>query len=268
MAAVLANWGGYYSQSNYLTESRRMGLTLKPPHVNHAQHEFSVSYMDGKPVLFMGLDQVRDLSNRTQKRILKERPFSSFEDFLTRADPRLQEAQNLVKVEALEGFGTIPTLLHRLSLGGWQGGQLSLFGAPDVSQEDFSIAEKAQAQEEILGASVVAHRLELYTNQISESKAMTTVEAAGRIGQQARVAGIRQFWRRSSTSKGEAIYFMSLEDLEGTLQVVISAETYRRCRNELRLVGPFVVEGSMEMDSRQIEPSLRADRIWALDSTD
>jgi len=268
MAAVLANWGGYYSQSNYLTEARRMGLTLKPPHVNYAQHEFSVSHLDGKPVLFMGLDQVRDLSNRTQKRILRERPFRSFEDFLIRADPRIQEAHNLVKVEALEGFGTIPELLHRLNLGGWQGGQLSLFGAPDTSAEDLSIAEKARAQEEILGASVVAHRLELYSDQISESKALTTVEAAARIGQQVRVAGIRQFWRRSSTSKGEAIYFMSLEDLEGTLQVVISAEVYRRCRSELRLAGPFMIEGSMEMDSRQIEPSLRAERIWAMSSKD
>jgi DNA-directed DNA polymerase III PolC len=268
MAAVLANWGGYYSQSNYLTEARRMGLTLKPPQVNYAQHEFSVSYLEGEPVLFMGLDQVRDLSNRTQKRILKERPFRSFEDFLTHADPRIQEAENLVKVGALEGMGTIPALLHRLSLGGWQGGQLSLFGAPDTSAEDFSIAEKAQAQEEILGASVVAHRLELFTDQISKSKALTTVDAAGRIGQQVRVAGIRQFWRRSSTSKGDAIYFMSLEDLEGTLQVVISAEVYRRCRSELRLPGPYVIEGTVEMDTRQIEPSLRAERIWAVNSQD
>ncbi|OGO34905.1 MAG: hypothetical protein A2Z16_06685, partial [Chloroflexi bacterium RBG_16_54_18] len=268
MAAVLANWGGYYSQSNYLTEARRMGLKLKPPHVNYAQHEFSVSYQQGKPVLFMGLDQIRDLSNRTQKRILRERPFRSFEDFLTRTDPRIQEAENLVKVEALEGMGTIPALLGRLSLGGWQGGQLSLFGAPDTGAEDFSIAEKARAQEEILGASVIAHKLELFTDQISESKALTTVEAVARIGQQVRVAGIRQFWRRSSTSKGEPIYFMSLEDLEGTLQVVIIAEVYRRCRSELRLAGPYVIEGSMEMDTRQIEPSLHAERIWALNTPD
>jgi DNA polymerase III alpha subunit len=61
---------------------------------------------------------------------------------------------------------------------------------------------------------------------------------------------------------------MSLEDLEGTLQVVISAEVYRRCRSELRQAGPFVVEGSMEMDTRQIEPSLRAERIWSVSTPD
>jgi hypothetical protein len=31
MAAVLANWGGYYSQRIYLTEARRLGLKLHTP---------------------------------------------------------------------------------------------------------------------------------------------------------------------------------------------------------------------------------------------
>ncbi len=50
MAAVLANWGGYYSQRVYLTEARRMGLALRPPQVNYALPEFSVRYLDGSPV--------------------------------------------------------------------------------------------------------------------------------------------------------------------------------------------------------------------------
>ncbi len=37
MAAVLANWGGYYSQRVYLTEARRLGLTVRPPHVNYLE---------------------------------------------------------------------------------------------------------------------------------------------------------------------------------------------------------------------------------------
>jgi DNA polymerase III alpha subunit len=36
MAAVLANWGGYYSQRVYLGEARRLGLTVRPPHVNYS----------------------------------------------------------------------------------------------------------------------------------------------------------------------------------------------------------------------------------------
>ena len=40
MAAVLANWGGYYSQRVYLSEARRMGLKVRPPHVNHSGRNF------------------------------------------------------------------------------------------------------------------------------------------------------------------------------------------------------------------------------------
>jgi DNA-directed DNA polymerase III PolC len=56
MAAVLANWGGYYSQRVYLSEARRMGLTVRPPHVNHSARNFSVSDETGQKTLYMGLD--------------------------------------------------------------------------------------------------------------------------------------------------------------------------------------------------------------------
>jgi DNA polymerase III alpha subunit len=41
MAAVLANWGGYYGQRVYLTEARRMGLAIHAPQINYAMPEFS-----------------------------------------------------------------------------------------------------------------------------------------------------------------------------------------------------------------------------------
>ena len=81
MAAVMANWGGYYSQQVYLTEAKRIGLDVRAPHINYSQKEFSVTHLDGKRVLFMGLDQVRDLTSRTQQKIIKERPFSTLKSF-------------------------------------------------------------------------------------------------------------------------------------------------------------------------------------------
>jgi DNA polymerase III subunit alpha len=131
MAAVLANWGGYYRQSVYLNEARRMGLKLLPPHINFARREFSVHFQDGRPELVMGLDQVRELSRRTQAEILRKRPFHSLLDFLSRVDPRPLEAENLVQVGALEGFGTIPALLSQLKRGGWRPNQLPLFDLLD-----------------------------------------------------------------------------------------------------------------------------------------
>ena len=261
MAAVLANWGGYYSQRVYLTEARRLGLAIRPPHVSHAGRQFSLKYIEGQPVLFMGLDQVRDLTHRTQDGIQREQPFRSLDDFLARVDPRPVEAVNLVKIGALEGLGTIPALLHQLEGGGWRGGQLSFFSLDLSAGEDWSLSEKVTAQEEILGTGVIAHPLELAAKQIAAAGALTTVEAAARLGHRVRVAGMRQTWRRSVTAQGDYIYFMALEDLEGMLNVVIFADVYRSSRAAFSTPGPYIIEGMVELDREQGEPFIRAE--WA-----
>ncbi len=264
MAAVLANWGGYYSQRIYMNEARRMGLKLRPPEVNYAEREFCVKVLNGEQVLFMGLDQVRELTQRTQAAIVRNRPYSSLADFLTRVDPRPVEAENLVKVGALESFGTIPQLMRQLEHGGWQGGQLSLFSLGESVEEDWDMAQKVAAQEEILGTGVIAHPLELAEKQIATAGALTTVDAAARLEQLVRVAGMRQTWRRSLTTRGDYIYFMSLEDLEGMLDVVITSEVYRRSKAALSTAGPYVVEGKVDLDSQRGEPFIRAEKIWSL----
>ncbi len=264
MAAVLANWGGYYSQRVYLTEARRMGLRLQPPHVNHAGREFSVVYTPAGPLLYMGLSQVKELTRRTQMRVLRERPFHSLPDFLARVDPRRQEADHLVRVGALEGLGTIPGLLAQLKTSARRPGQLALFDAPAESAEDWTTAEKVAAQEMLLGASVTAHPLELVAERIGRAGALTTVGAAGRVGQRVRVAGMRQTWRRTRTAKGGYLYFMALEDLDGMLDVVISGEVYQRHRTAFSGPGPYVLEGTVELDTRRGEPFIRAERAWPL----
>jgi DNA polymerase III subunit alpha len=262
LAAVLANWGGYYSQQVYLTEARRLGLALRPPNVNYAVNEFSVRFLEGQPVLFMGLNQVRELTRRTQLRIMLNRPYKSLLDFLARADPRPVEASNLARAGALEGFGAIPSLLRQLDSRGWRGGQLPLFELDASSDEDWSLEQKAAAQLAVLGVSIVAHPIELHAEAIASADALTTVEAAARLGERIRVAGMRQTWRRSRTASGDYIYFMALEDLEGMLEVVIYGEVYRRNRASLSGPGPYVLEGVVELDTVRGEPFIRADRVW------
>ncbi|MGQ0605316.1 MAG: DNA polymerase III subunit alpha, partial [Anaerolineales bacterium] len=261
MAAVLANWGGYYSQRVYLTEARRMGLRIHPPHINHSRQEFSVVYDNGAPHLYMGLNQVRDLTQRTQQSILRERPFHSLHDFLVRVDPRAQEVENLVRVGGFDGLGIIPALLRQLTTKDWQPGQFALFGVEDAGGDDWSPTEKVIAQNELLGASVSAHPLELVAEQLNGT--LTTVEAVARLGQRIKVAGMRQVWRKSRTARGEDIYFMTLEDLDGMLDVVIFGDVYRRHRNIISAsAGPYILEGLLETDPEREEPVLRAERVW------
>jgi error-prone DNA polymerase len=264
MAAVLANWGGYYSQRVYLAEARRMGLTIRPPHVNHSQREFCVVYPQGEPALFMGLDQVRDLTRRTQERILACQPFKTLDDFLQRVDPRRQEAENLARVGAFAGLGVIPVILKRLESGDWRAGQLSLFPWDGSIGEDWSLNEQVAAQETILGISVSAHPLELFASQIAGAGAITTVEAASKVGEKICVAGMRQSSHRGRTGKGDLMLFLTLEDLEGTLDAVVFPDTYRRSYQALASSGPFLFTGTVEMDAGRGEPLLRAEKIEKL----
>ncbi len=264
MAAVLANWGGYYSQRVYLSEARRLGLKVRPPHVNHAAGQFSVCYPGGEPLLYMGLDQVRGLTRRTIERIRRLRPFTSLEDFLARVDPHRQEAETLARCGALEGLGSIPALLARITPGGWRAGQPALFELQAEDAADWSVEQKVVAQQEILGVSLEAHPLELLAGKIAAARAVSTLNAAARIGQRVTVAGLRQVSRRTRTAKGEWMYFLTLEDLDGLLDVVFFPDAYRRNRAALQGGGPWLISGTVEIDAERGEALLRAERAALL----
>jgi DNA polymerase III alpha subunit len=263
MAAVLANWGGYYSQRVYLSEARRIGLRVRPPHVNYSGHNFSVRKLldSDERALFMGLDQVKELTQRTIKRIMQFSPFVSLEDFLTRVDPRAQEADNLARVGALDGLGKIPAILRRLQNGGWQQNQMSLFDWTDTSEEDWTLGQKVHEQLDILGASLDAHPLELVSEKIVGVGAITTLEAVERIGRRVTIAGVRQTSHRSRTAKGDSMLFLTLEDLYGTLDAILFPEVYRHATLIIDSTQPFLITGVMEMDAERGEPFLRAEKV-------
>lgn len=264
IAAVLANWGGYYSQRVYLMEARRLNLPVRPPHINHSQPNFSVSYDTQGLTLFMGLDQVKGLTHRSQERIIRQRPFHSLDDFLSRVDPRLAEAEALIKVGGLAGLGSIPAHLARLKQGGWQARQPSLFEWGTAADDDWSLNEKVAAQEEILGLGIDAHPLELIADKVAASGSIPSIEAAARSGQRVRIAGVRQTMHRSRTAKGETMAFLTLEDLEGMLDVVFFPDAYKRCRQVLSSSAPVLVEGIIDYENDSAEPILKAERAWKL----
>ncbi len=266
LSAVLANWGGYYSQRVYLMEARRLGFPPHPPHINFSGRECTVVYPNHGSSLYLGLNQVRDLTGRTIQKILQQRPFQSLEDFLLRVNPRLVEARNLIRSGGLDGLGAIPNLLHQLETGSRRPGQPSLFDVEPVLEEaDWPLTERAAAQQEILGVSVDVHPLDVYASQLKQTKAVSTVEALDTIGQKVVVAGVRQSHRRSKTSSGEWMAFLTLEDFDGMLDVVLFPAVYRYTRREVFSENrPLIVEGVMEADSEREDPFLRAERVHLL----
>ncbi|NUM49217.1 MAG: hypothetical protein HUU38_31335 [Anaerolineales bacterium] len=266
MAAVLANWGGFYSQRVYLNETRRMGLTVRPPHINHAGPEFKVAYPKGEPVLYMGLNQVRDLTRHTQARILAHRPFRTLEQFLTQVDPRPKEVENLIRVGALAGLGTISGLLARVQKGTWHHAQPFLFALDDgePAEETWTLAERIAAQQEILGASLDAHLLELLPPALLTELEPTPIEhALQQPGETVRVLGIRQTFQRFFHA-GEMRSVLELEDLSGVIPVVFSPALHRRYQKELNSRAPLLITGEIQVDPLWFEGVLVAQRVQVI----
>ena len=266
MAAVLANWGGYYSQRVYLGEARHMGLKVRPPHINHSAHNFTVKNLNGleERALFMGLNQVKELTQQTIQRMIRFAPFQSVEDFLTRVDPRAQEAENLARVGAMEGLGNIPSILRHLQSGAWQQNQMSLFGWTDSGEEDWSLQQKVDAQLELLGVSIAAHPLELIADKLNGTGAISTVDAVARVGRRVTVAGVQQASHRTRTTRGDML-FLSVEDLQGTLDAILFPEVYRQAKISISSAKPFVLTGVMETDTERGEPYLRVEKVVAVE---
>jgi DNA polymerase III alpha subunit len=69
---------------------------------------------------------------------------------------------------------------------------------------------------------------------------------------------------RSRTAKGEAMMFLSLEDLAGMLNMVLFPGVYRQSRGFIHSSDPLLVTGLVEMGAGHGESLLRAKKVTRL----
>jgi DNA-directed DNA polymerase III PolC len=182
LCARLADWGGFYHQAVYIAEARRLGIAVRPPHVNHSSRHFDLEYegedAESKPVLWMGLGQVRDLRAAAIDSLLAERargPFRGLDDLLRRTPLQQKEATHLIRCGALDGLGgsraALLAELQRIERGGL--GQLgfAFLSATDAAE---SAAERLAWEEQVLGLPVSVHPLAA----VQQSPGGSTVTAA------------------------------------------------------------------------------------------
>jgi DNA-directed DNA polymerase III PolC len=262
MCAVLGFGGGYYSQRVYLMEARRLGLKVNPPHVNHSNERFRTIYPNGLPILYMGLGQIRDLTQKTIRKIIDQRPFYSLDDFLIRVDPHRKEVRNLLLCSAFDGLTTIPAGLDHIQHHHIPG-QFNLFSEP-LTDEDWDLTQKAKAAQEVLGISLEISPLEQFADQIQSVGAVSTLEAENLIGEKILLAGMRQAFRRFRNKSNQMLGLLTLEDLEGSISVFFPPDIFRQSQETLAEQGPFLVEGYVEKDERSHRVRVIAKRIHLL----
>jgi DNA polymerase-3 subunit alpha len=134
-----------------------------------------------------------------------------------------------------------------------------MFEWADSSEEDWTLQQKVDAQLELLGASIAAHPLELIADKLNGTGAVSTVDAVASVGRRVTIEGVQQASHRTRTARGD-MPFLSVEDLQGTLDAILFPEVYRQAKTSISSTKPFLLTGIMEMDTERGEPFLRVEK--------
>ncbi|MDY6847214.1 MAG: hypothetical protein SVP52_08775, partial [Chloroflexota bacterium] len=79
-----------------------------------------------------------------------------------------------------------------------------------------------------------------------------------------RVAGMRQTYRRIRTKSKHMMAVLTLEDMEGSLQIFIPPYLYRKNHLALQEFGPFIIEGVIQRDPERQSIKMTAEKIVLL----
>ncbi len=293
MAALLTN---EMSNSDkivkHFAECKEMGIRILPPDINASHLHFVAS---GSNIKF-GLAAIRNVGESAIRSILDCRqevgPFSSFHQFCESVDLR---AVNKRVLEALIKSGCFDSLgYHRKSLAedlddaleraqraqrDRMVGQGALFGdelaaldsqGKDVRDEgEWEERLKWRYEKEALGYYVTGHPLQDYEQEL----ARFTQQTASQIGEdtsgkEVAVGGVISSLRLLRTRKGDTMATFQLEDLTGSVEVLLWPKDYQRYQSLLDGDSPVLVRGRCEVDGKGLTRLLCSEivpfeRLWS-----
>ena len=168
LCARLADAGGFHHPAVYMAEAARLGIAVRPPHVNFSDRAFSLTYEHApdseQPVLWMGLGQVRDLRAASIAAICAERaaaPFAGVGDLLARVPLTPKEIDHLIRCGALDGLGASRRAMLGEAKAGRGGARQLRFDFLDEPTAAESPAERVAWETELLGQPLSVHPLAL-----------------------------------------------------------------------------------------------------------
>jgi error-prone DNA polymerase len=242
IASVISNQGGFYSTFAYLSEARRMGLSLLLPDVNASEW----TYTGHDRTIRIGLMQVKTLPDSLGKRIVEERNnggrFRSFQDFLNRVKPEPAEARTLVRAgccDSLAGDLTRPALLWRLYAGEHTRSPLPI-------PEDYPSSIKLAHERDTLGLLASRHPLELYAGELHHLPHIPGSAMARSVGQTVTMVGWLITEKFAETKQGLPMEFATFEDTTALYDATLFPDVYRRCCHLLSGDCPYVLRGLVE----------------------
>ena len=162
LCARLMGWGGFHHQSIYIAEAIRLGIPVRPPHVNYSRALFTLTE---PKTLWMGLGQVRELRSASAEAIIQEREggaYAGLRDLLARVPLQPKEITHLIQCGALDGLGSSrAALLLEAEDVRHAGSALQMafpFEEPDVAAE--APGQRLAWEMELLGQPLSVHPLD------------------------------------------------------------------------------------------------------------
>ena len=266
-----------------VAECRRMGIEVLPPDVHRSHLEFTV---EGDAIRF-GLLAVKNVGQGAIESILAAREdgdtFRSLTDFCTRIDLRLANRkvlEALAKVGALNAFGHPAQVLLGLEDGVAAAqatqrdrisGQTSLFdlGAADATAferplptaTEVPVRERLRWEKELLGLYLSEHPMGEVAERVSQfvSAYSTDLRDESLDGQRVVVAGIVTGRRIVVTKAKAAMAIVTMEDLQGSIEVVVFPRLYEQTGPTWRDGAILLVAGRVDHKGEEI--SLLADLV-------
>ncbi len=269
----------------YVADCRRMGIKVEPPDINHSGWDFTIQDCpDGSSAIRFGLGAVKNVGKAPVEAIMQargDRPFADINDLARRVDLRAvgkRSMECLIKVGALDAFGSRPALLAGLDLitsisgshfRAADMGQMSLFGAhtgiteeimlPKVPSE-VSRREILNWEKELIGLYVSDHPLSPVIDLLTEA----VTHFSGQLAEAAheekvRVAGLVTRIRPHQTKTGKMMGFVTLEDLQGNIELVVFPRTWEQYTEAFEVDRVLMIDG--KVDAQSGDPKVLVDVV-------
>ena len=288
MAALLSNELANTDKIQlFINECKRMGIEVLAPDVNESGVRFTVR---GGKIRF-GLAAIKNVGEIAVENVIRVRDaggrFQSFEDFCTRVDLRIvnrKVLECLVKCGAFDSLGELRAVvfaavecqMNRAASAqrDRERGQTALFDVEPVNAQhratgqppavDWSQSEMLAFEKELLGFYVTGHPLSQYAEvlrryELASSGQLTQLQD----GQMTRIGGIISKLTPKTTKQGRPMAIMTLEDLDGSVEILVFPESYAKYAASLKADAAIFVCGMANL--REDKPKIVADQIIPLD---
>lgn len=271
----------------YANDCRRLGIEVLPPDIGLSDWDFSIQDLpEGKAAIRFGLGAIKNVGHGPVEAILEghgQEPFKDLHDLAQRVDFRQvgkRALESLIKAGALDSFGARHALLDvmdqliAISSSHFQAaemGQMSFFEGGQGMQpqihlseielhEEFARRECLNWERELIGLYVSDHPLSHMQEELAKvvthfSSELSLLEANSRV----RVAGLVKSLRSFQTKKGQPMAFATIEDMQGTIDLVLFPRVWEQSSQLVEFDKLIIVEG--RLDAQNTEGKVLVDKV-------